>query len=472
VLFSSTVFLFLFLPLTLTLYFLAPRKLKNTVLLLASLFFYAWGEPKFVIFLLLSIVLNYIFALLVEKNREKHVLVKWVVAVTVIANLSILIVFKYANFIVENLNNLLGTTIELGNIPFPLGISFFTFQGLSYVIDVYRKDAKAQRNLINMAMYKALFPQLIAGPIVRYVTVAHQIDDRKESIPKFAEGTKRFIIGLAKKMILANNCGWVADQVFAMPPGEISVGMAWIGIIAYSLQIYFDFSGYSDMAIGLGKMFGFDFLENFNYPYIARSATDFWRRWHISLSTWFKDYLYIPLGGNRGGTFMTYRNLFIVWMATGIWHGAAWTFIAWGVYYGVLIMLEKAFLLKLLKSIPRVFQHLYALLAVMIGWVFFRAETFTYGFDYLKVMFGASGNPIWDQQASFYFAQYGIIILIAIIAATPVFHWFKERFLKQGTVGATSGRDLVVTAGYAVIFFLTLVSVVSSTFNPFIYFRF
>lgn len=471
-LFSSTVFLFLFLPLTLTLYFLAPRKLKNTVLLLASLFFYAWGEPKFVIFLFLSIVLNYIFALLVEQNREKHVLVKWVVAVTVIANLSILIVFKYANFIVENLNNLLGTTIELGNIPFPLGISFFTFQGLSYVIDVYRKDAKAQKNLINMAMYKALFPQLIAGPIVRYVTVAHQIDDRKESLPKFAEGTKRFIIGLAKKMILANNCGWVADQVFAMPPGEISVGMAWIGIMAYSLQIYFDFSGYSDMAIGLGKMFGFDFLENFNYPYIARSATDFWRRWHISLSTWFKDYLYIPLGGNRGGTFMTYRNLFIVWMATGIWHGAAWTFIAWGVYYGILIMLEKAFLLKFLKNIPRVFQHLYALLAVMIGWVFFRAETFTYGFDYLKVMFGASDNPIWDQQASFYFAQYGIIILIAIIAATPVFHLLKERFLKQRTVGAASGRDLIVTASYAVIFFLTLVSVVSSTFNPFIYFRF
>ncbi|WML24852.1 MBOAT family protein [Neobacillus sp. OS1-33] len=471
-LFSSTVFLFLFLPLTLTLYFLAPRKLRNTILLLASLFFYAWGEPKFVLFLFLSIILNYVFALLVDQNREKHVLVKWVMGVTIFANLSILIVFKYANFIVDNINELFGTTIELGNIPFPLGISFFTFQGLSYVIDVYRKDAKAQKNLINMAMYKALFPQLIAGPIVRYVTVAHQIDERKESLSKFAYGTKRFIIGLAKKMILANNCGWVADQVFSMPAGEMSVGMAWIGIIAYSLQIYFDFSGYSDMAIGLGRMFGFDFLENFNYPYISRSATEFWRRWHISLSTWFKDYLYIPLGGNRGGTYKTYRNLFIVWLATGIWHGAAWTFIAWGVYYGVLIMLEKAFLLKWIKSIPTVLQHLYALIVVMIGWVFFRAETFTYGFNYLKVMFFANGNPVWDQQASFYLSQYGIVLLIAIIAATPVFQVLKDKVIKPGPTGIASGRNLLVTASYAVIFFLTLVSVVSSTFNPFIYFRF
>ena len=471
-LFTSTVFLFLYLPIVLTLYYIVPRKLKNTLLLFASLFFYAWGEPKFLLILIFFILINYIFAILVDKYRDKTVIVKWLLALTVIINLSMLGIFKYANFFVTNINSLFGTSILLNHIALPLGISFFTFQGLSYVIDVYRKDGKAQRNLINMAMYKALFPQLIAGPIVRYQTVAEQITERKETLEKFADGTKRFIIGLAKKMILANNCGWVADQIFAIPADHLSVGLAWIGAISYSLQIYFDFSGYSDMAIGLGKMFGFDFLENFNYPYISRSATEFWRRWHISLGTWFKDYLYIPLGGNRGTTLQNYRNLFIVWLATGFWHGAAWTFIAWGLYYGALIMLEKAFLLKFLKRIPRVFQHLYALLAVIIGWVFFRSATFGYAFSYIKSMFGANGNSLWDQQAVYYFAQYGIIILLAIIVSMPVFHFIKGFLPKGRNVGNVFGRNLIVSTGYVLIFFLSLVSVVSSTFNPFIYFRF
>lgn len=471
--FSSTVFLFLFLPLILLLYFISPKVLKNTILLAASLFFYAWGEPVFVLVMLVSILLNYIFALLVDKFRDNPKTVKWILVITVAVNLLMLGIFKYTNFIVDNINTVLGTTIEVPTIALPLGISFFTFQALSYVIDVYRKDGKLQKNPLNLALYISLFPQLIAGPIVRYQTVADQITKRFVNLQKFGEGVKRFTIGLAKKMILANNCGWVADQVFALPQNELSVGLAWLGIIAYSLQIYFDFSGYSDMAIGLGKMFGFDFLENFNYPYISRSVTEFWRRWHISLSSWFRDYLYIPLGGNRGTTFQLYRNIFIVWLATGIWHGAAWTFIGWGLYYGVIIMIEKAYLLKILKRIPRVFQHIYTILAFIIGWVFFRSENISQAFDYLKVMFGLSGNNMWDSQAGFYFSQYGIVILIAIIASTPIFNVLRKRLnnLNKPTRSFVI-RDLIVSFGYIFIFIITVVSVVSTTFNPFIYFRF
>ncbi|KAF0819036.1 putative poly(beta-D-mannuronate) O-acetylase [Bacillus sp. ZZV12-4809] len=472
--FSSTVFLFLFLPLTLILYFISPKFLRNTLLLGASLFFYAWGEPVFVLIMLLSIAVNYIFALLIDSNREKHLLVKWILGITIAVNLLILGIFKYANFAVENVNGLFNASFVIPEIALPLGISFFTFQGLSYVIDVYRKDGKVQKNPLNIALYIALFPQLIAGPIVRYQTVADQINKRKETLQNFGIGTKRFIIGLAKKMLLANNCGWVADQVFSRPADELSIGLAWIGIIAYTLQIYFDFSGYSDMAIGLGRMFGFKFLENFNYPYISRSVTEFWRRWHMSLSSWFRDYLYIPLGGNRGTTFQLYRNIFIVWMATGIWHGAAWTFIAWGIYYGVLIMLEKAFLLKVIKSVPKVIQHFYTMLAVIIGWVFFRSETFSYAFDYLQAMFGLNGMPLWDSETSFYLTQNGIVIAIAIIVSMPVFDLIRKTLnsVMNKKENTRLSYDLIVSAGYVLVFLVTIVSVVSTTFNPFIYFRF
>ncbi|MGM0878733.1 MAG: MBOAT family O-acyltransferase, partial [Bacillota bacterium] len=419
-LFSSTVFLFLFLPIVLVTYFLVPRAFKNTILLGVSLCFYAWGEPRFVIIMILSILMNYVFAMIVNTNQVNKTKVKWVMAAMVIANLALLGVFKYANFAVENINSLLGTSFTNPNIPLPIGISFFTFQAMSYVIDVYRKDGQVQRNPLNLALYIALFPQLIAGPIVRYQTVATQIKVRHETFERFAYGTKRFIIGLGKKMILANNCGFVTDQVFAQNPSDMSSGLAWIGIIAYSLQIYFDFSGYSDMAIGLGKMFGFDFLENFNYPYISSSVSEFWRRWHISLGSWLRDYVYIPLGGNRKGEWTTYRNLFIVWLATGIWHGASWTFIVWGMYYGIFIMLEKAFLGKLLKRIPVFMQHVYALLVVVIGWVFFRAETFSYAFSYIKTMFGLNGTGAWDITAYYNISQYGIVIFLAIIGSTPL----------------------------------------------------
>ncbi|WP_079506624.1 MBOAT family O-acyltransferase [Mesobacillus jeotgali] len=472
-LFSSTVFLFAFLPIVFLLYFLGHPKLKNMILLAASLLFYAWGEPKFTIIMLLSILMNYVFALIVDAKREHGTAVKWVMSIMVLANLLLLGVFKYANFIVDNLNALIGTTIEIPSIPLPIGISFFTFQAMSYVIDVHRKDGRVQKNPINMALYISLFPQLIAGPIVRYQTVADQINKRIESLEKIAEGVRRFLIGLAKKMFLANNAGLVADQIFSQNPGEMSVGMAWIGIIAYSLQIYFDFSGYSDMAIGLGKMFGFDFLENFNYPYISKSATEFWRRWHISLGSWFRDYLYIPLGGNRKGEIRTYMNLFIVWFATGLWHGASWTFITWGLYYGFLIMLEKAFLLKLFKRIPNFLQHIYALLIVMIGWVFFRSETFTYAFDYIKTMFGLNGIGLWDEKAAFYTYEHGVILVLAIIGATPIVKMLLDWLSAENQNNVASiGKNIALNSYYVVIFVLSVIYVVSTTFNPFIYFRF
>ncbi|MED2970923.1 MBOAT family protein [Fictibacillus sp. B-59209] len=473
-LFSSTVFLFLFLPIVLVLYFLSPRPFKNTVLLGASLFFYAWGEPRFAIIMLFSTAMNYVFALIVDAKREDTTKVKWIMGAMVVSNLLLLGVFKYSNFIVDNINAMLGTGIDIPKIPLPLGISFFTFHAISYVIDVYHKE-KAQKNPINLALYIAFFPQLIAGPIVRYHTISDQLKMRFETFQRFAYGTKRFIMGLGKKMILANGCAYVADHIFAQNPGSMSTSLAWIGIIAYSLQIYFDFSGYSDMAIGLAKMFGFDFLENFNYPYISRSISEFWRRWHISLGSWFRDYVYIPLGGNRTGEMRTYWNLFIVWMATGIWHGASWTFIAWGLYYGAFIMLEKAFLGKLLKQLPRFIQHSYAVFIVIIGWVFFRSETFSYAYAYIQTMFGFNGTGLWDTHVSYYLTQYGVVILLAIIGSTPLLKLLIDKVEDKAEISQgirIFGRDIAVTSYYAVILVITVVYMVSNSFNPFIYFRF
>ncbi|MGY0691298.1 MBOAT family O-acyltransferase [Virgibacillus sp. FSP13] len=473
--FSSNIFLFLFLPAILLAYFITPKAFKNIVLLVASLFFYAWGEPKFVFIMILSIIANYIFGLLVDLNRNNKMKAKVILGIMVVVNLLLLGVFKYANFVVDNLNNLLNTSFSIPDIPLPIGISFFTFQAMSYVIDVYRKDGKVQRNPFNLALYISLFPQLIAGPIVRYQTVANQINKRISDFPRIAYGVRRFIIGLGKKMILANNCGYVADQIFTQNPADMSSGLAWIGIIAYSLQIYFDFSAYSDMAIGLGKIFGFDFLENFNYPYISKSISEFWRRWHISLGSWFRDYVYIPLGGNRKGKLNTYRNLFIVWFATGLWHGASWTFIVWGIYYGLFIMLEKAFLGKVLKKIPNVFQYIYTLLIVVIGWVFFRSETFTYAFSYIKVMFGISGTGVWDIDALFYLSQYGIILFIAIVGSTPILkklYGLIEFKSKESIFVRLIGKEISINLYVLLILFLSVTYTVSNTFNPFIYFRF
>lgn len=476
-LFSSTVFLFYFLPIVLGLYFISPRPIKNTILLVASLFFYAWGEPRFVLIMLASIAMNYVFGLLVDRDRHQEKKIKLWMTLMVLGNLGMLGVFKYASFFVENVNSVLGFSLNDPEIPLPLGISFFTFQAMSYVIDVYRKDGQVQRNIFDLALYVSFFPQLIAGPIVRYQTVADEIVDRRETIDDFVSGIQRFVIGLGKKMILANSAGYVADQIFGMPAGEMSTTLAWIGIIAYSLQIYFDFSGYSDMAIGLGRMFGFHFLENFNYPYISRSVSEFWRRWHMSLGSWFRDYVYIPLGGNRQGEWKTYRNLAVVWFLTGIWHGASWTFIAWGVYYGVFIMLERAFLGKWLKAMPSWLSLSFTLFVVIIGWVFFRADDFPYAIAYLQTMFGLHGGPLFDQQALYYLVQYGVVLLVAIIAATPIPRIVVGKFLSQElddtkTMATRRIVGLVRVSGVLVLFFLSISYIVSSTFNPFIYFRF
>ena len=369
--------------------------------------------------------------------------------------------------------HLLDISIEIDSIPLPIGISFFTFQAMSYVIDVYRRNAQAQRNLLDLSLYISLFPQLVAGPIVRYSTIADQIKKRITSFAKFSEGISRFVLGLSKKVLIANPLGSMADEIFALSPENLSTGTAWIGIIAYSLQIYFDFSGYSDMAIGLGKMFGFDFEENFNYPYISKSISEFWRRWHISLSTWFRDYLYIPLGGNRVSTWGIYRNILIVWTVTGFWHGASWTFMAWGFYYGLIIAIEKLGLEKLIRSTWRPIQHLYVIVIVMIGWVFFRADNFSYSVKYLNIMFGGGTNHL-DQGSILYVVDNWFVLLLGIIFSMPVYPWLSKKIQDV----AARSRLILLSKGvlsscmYLLLLVIVTMYLVNSTYNPFIYFRF
>ena len=474
--FSNLVFLFIFLPIVLAIYYISPRKLKNIILLLASLIFYAWGEPTYVFLMLLSIAINYVFGLMVADKTKNPKRKKVILIVSIIANLLILGYFKYVNFFIDLINDIFATAIVYQDLPLPIGISFFTFQAMSYVIDVYRDDAKAQRNLFDLALYIALFPQLVAGPIVRYTTVAEQLKSRVHNMDLFVKGVQQFILGLSKKVLIANPMGEIADTIFATPTSEMSVATVWLGIIAYSLQIYFDFSGYSDMAIGLGKMFGFEFLKNFNYPYISRSVSDFWRRWHISLSSWFRDYIYIPLGGNRGGTFKTYRNILIVWTVTGFWHGASWTFMAWGFYYGVLIALERAGLLKWINKLPRPIQHMYVLIIVMIGWVFFRADNFTYSFDFIQAMFGIGVASVFDNTASLILNDNGYLFILAFIFAMPVYPWVMEKVnaaqVRLNSTAFTFTRNLVEPIVLMVLLVIITVYLVNSTYNPFIYFRF
>lgn len=461
-LFSSTIFLFLFLPTVLIVYYLLPRSFRNGWLLVASLFFYAFGEPRFALLMLLSVAINYFFALFVDVYRHR-IGVKWIMFSMIAVNLGLLGWFKYSGFFVQSINETFQTTLFVPEIVLPLGISFYTFHAMSYVIDIYKGKEEVQKNPLDLALYIAFFPQLVAGPIVRYNTIASQIESRQETVSDFSRGVRRFIIGLSKKLILANGCGQVADTIFNMK--DLSMGLAWIGIIAYALQIYFDFSGYSDMAIGLALMFGFHFLENFNYPYIAKSVSEFWRRWHISLGSWFRDYVYIPLGGNRVSPWKQYRNLGIVWMLTGLWHGASWTFVAWGAYYGIWIMLEKAFLGKILARVP-VLATVWTLVLVLVGWVFFRAETFPEAITYIQAMFVP--DVLWDERASYQLVQNGVILALACLAATPIPKLIGERFVRSsGKIGQT------VQYGYAmVLLFLATSALVASTFNPFIYFRF
>jgi alginate O-acetyltransferase complex protein AlgI len=469
--FSNLVFIFAFLPLVLFFYYIVKDKFKNTVLLIASLVFYAWGEPQYVFLMLFSILLNYLFGLGIYRYRNSLKLKKTVLILSIVVNIAILGYFKYSGFLIDNLNKILGTKWSIGELPLPIGISFFTFQAMSYVIDVYRNDAKVQKNIFSLALYVTLFPQLVAGPIVRYNDVEEQIQSRIINLANFNEGIKRFIIGLSKKVLLANGFASIADPIFGTPTGELSVLTAWIGITAYTLQIYFDFSGYSDMAIGLGKMFGFDFLENFNYPYISKSVSEFWRRWHISLGSWFRDYLYIPLGGNRRGTIITLRNLLIVWTVTGFWHGASWTFMAWGFYYGVLISLERLGFLRFVSKLWAPLQHLYVILIVMVGWVFFRADNFTYSFDYLKTMFGFSENALYDSTFILYAHDNWFLFLIGIIFSTPLLSKLTKMKIKNIN-SVVVFRSLFESATYMIMLILVMVYLVNSTYNPFIYFRF
>lgn len=466
--FSSLVFLFVFLPGIIFLYYISKDNYKNYLILVASLFFYAWGEPIYIVIMLISIVVNFIFGKKVCKDNDKNNRNIWLF-MSIMFNISMLGIFKYTGFFIENINRMFGNNITNPGIALPLGISFFTFQAMSYVIDVYRDDAKVQKNLLHLALYISLFPQLVAGPIVRYQTVADQIENRKHTVQKFENGVSRFIIGLSKKVLLSNSLGMLADSVFNTQISELTVLSAWLGIIAYSLQIFFDFSGYSDMAIGLGNMFGFEFLENFNYPYISKSASEFWRRWHISLGSWFKDYIYIPLGGSKKGKLRNYINLFIVWFLTGFWHGASWTFIAWGLYFGILIAIEKAFLGKILDKIYPPISHLYLVLVVMIGWIFFRSNSFTYAFNYIKLLFGLDNNLLYNNLTIMYLNDYGYILILSVIFSIPIIPILKN---KLHEFKETHAYYIIKSIVFMSMFGATVIELVNSTYNPFLYFRF
>ena len=468
-LFSSLVFLFVFLPSVLFLYYISPKKLKNFVLLVFSLGFYGYGEPKSLFVMLFSILLNYALGLLINRYRRDKPKSYTILTLTAIGNLAIIGYYKYTDFFIENINTLFGSSIPLMHIIMPIGISFFTFQGMSYVIDVYREQGIAQKNPLNVALYISLFPQLIAGPIVRYETIAEQINERNVDIYKFTSGIERFVLGLSKKVLVANSMGLVVDQVFAAQTSQMSVLLSWIGVLAYTAQIYFDFSGYSDMAIGLGRMFGFEFLENFNYPYISKSITEFWRRWHISLSTWFRDYVYIPLGGSRVSQGKLIRNILLVWLLTGFWHGAAWNFIAWGSYFGLLLMLEKFVIGKHIQKLWQPLQHLYALLFIGLGWVLFRSESLSYAWNYFTSMFGLAGQPLISNQALYYIVEFKFEFIIAIVASMPIYPMLQAK-LKNSRIGLLlSYIKYFVLIG---LFGLCIMHLINSTFNPFIYFRF
>ena len=459
--FSSYTFLFYFLPPLLILYYLIPRRSlggRNLVLLAFSLFFYFAGGPRHLPLMLLSIAINYVGGLLCAKRR------RWALVLTMAVNLGLLGWFKYAGFVGENLRAL-GLPLSVPEVVLPIGISFFTFQGMSYVIDVYRGDTPPAKNPLQVALYIALFPQLVAGPIVRYTTVAEELVSRRETFDDFAAGALRFSFGLAKKMLLANNLSLMADEAFSTAP--IGAAAAWLGAIAYTGQIYFDFSGYSDMAIGLGRMFGFHFEENFNYPYLSKSVTEFWRRWHMSLSGWFRDYVYIPLGGSRAGTAKQVRNILLVWTLTGLWHGAAWNFLLWGLYFGVLLLGEKFWWGKALERAPSPLRHLYAMVIVVLGWVLFRCEGLSAVGSYLGAMFGLSGAG-WGQ-ALYFLRQYGVFLAVGVVASLPVKDALRAALQRRKAERTIQWGSALAGLGLLGLSFLQLIS---STANPFIYYRF
>ena len=468
-LFSSITFLFLFLPVVLAVYYIVPFKAKNIVLLIASLFFYAWGEPVYVILMILSIMLNYFCGRDIKENEEDPRRAKLGVIFAVVANLFVLGFFKYYGFLIETLNAMLPIDIPYRELPLPVGISFYTFQAISYILDVYWKKAQPQNNILYFALYISMFPQLIAGPIVQYADIEEQLRRRHMGIRKIGEGAQLFIIGLAKKVILANSTGAVFEQVSGMAAGNLSILTAWIGVFSYAFQIYFDFSGYSDMALGLGRMFGFEFRKNFDYPYVSKSVTEFWRRWHISLSTWFREYVYIPLGGNRCSVSRNIFNLMVVWALTGMWHGAAWNFIAWGVYYGVILVLEKYVWGAYVDRLPNVVRHIYAGVLVLVGWVFFFSPSLGYAIRYLFAMIGG-GAGIVDSEGAFLLVTHWLLYLVSLLGCSA----FGMSVLR-GVIRAPRNAKLRTAAAVVIYIGMFLISVaflVTDTFNPFLYFRF
>ncbi len=464
--FSSTIFLCVYLPLVLLGYYICPKKGKNLFLLIVSLIFYAWGEPKYVFLMIFSILVNYVFGLLMDKHRENKKRLKLLLVISVIIDLGLLSVFKYTDFIITNINSVFGAGFDLLNIALPIGISFYTFQAMSYTIDVYRDNVRVQRNLIDFGMYITMFPQLIAGPIVRYSDVQDQLAERNVTTADFSEGIMRFVVGLGKKVLLANQMGAVWTQIYALG-GDISALMAWTGAAAYTFQIYFDFSGYSDMAIGLGRMFGFKFPENFRYPYESVSITDFWRRWHITLSTWFKEYLYIPLGGNRRGLARQALNLLIVWTLTGFWHGAGWNFVMWGLYYFAILFIEKLFLLKALDKLPRLFRHAYALLLIVIGWVIFASDDVSVMLPYLSSMFGANG-ALGGMDVYTLLTRAALMVICCVASTELPRRLFVTAAGKMNEKAAFTVKSVLTLTLLA----LSVVFLIGDSYNPFLYFRF
>ena len=464
--FSSLYFLFLYLPIVLFVYYITPLRWRNAWLLVVNLVFYGWGEPKYIVLMLFTILLDYAAGLVVARCKERgnDRGARIAVAVALVLNLAILFFFKYWDLVARTFQHF-GLDMPVLNLALPIGISFYTFQTMTYPVDVYRGDADAQKNVIHFSTFVTLFPQLIAGPIIKYKELADQMTHRTHSPEQFASGVQVFTVGLAKKVLLANNIGKLWDVYLALPTSELTVAGAWLGVLAFSLQLYFDFSGYSDMAVGLGRMLGFEFLRNFNYPYISKSITEFWRRWHISLGSWFREYLYIPLGGNRVSKPRLFFNLFVVWAATGIWHGASWNFLIWGLYFAVLVILEKAFLGKLLEKLPAAVQHIYALFLVLVSWAIFAVEDFGHMGIYLKAMFGFAPGGLTSASVGYYFASFLPTLIVGCVAATPLATklWNK---LPQKPMQVL--LPIVVMAG---LIFSTAY-LVDASYNPFLYFRF
>ncbi len=468
-LFSSITFLFFFLPVVLAVYYLIPAKGKNIVLLIASILFYAWGEPVYVILLLLSVCFNYFCGRELEAGEDNPRRAKMCVVFAVAVNVLILGFFKYYSFLLNTAEEIFSIEIPYRELPLPIGISFYTFQAISYIVDIYRGKARPQKNFINFALYLCMFPKLIAGPVVRYADMERQLVSRKMSVKKIGQGSRRFIVGLAKKAVLAGAAGAVFEQISASPAASLSALTAWIGCISFAFQIYFDFSGYSDMAVGLGKMFGFEFRENFDHPYTAVSVTDFWRRWHISLSSWFREYVYIPLGGNQCSVSRNIFNIMIVWLLTGMWHGGAWNFIAWGVYYGVILVMEKYVWGVFLDEIPKAAARVYTGMLVLVGWVFFFSPSLGYSLRYLSAMIGA-GAGIVDAQAGFLLISHWLLYVLAVLCSSTAGMRLFQRI--AGISSNKKVRAAVETAVYMAVFFVSVAFLVTDTLDPFLYFRF